>query len=207
MTTVYLIEDDPRLRQGLELLVGGTPGLDCVGAAPDAETALVEALTRPAPDVVLMDIGLPGLSGIEALPRLRALWPSAEVLMLTIQADDASVFDALCAGATGYLLKSAPPAHLLAAIEEARHGGAPMTASIARKVIGAFQRPAPAAEGLTEREREVMAKLVEGKSYRQIADELFVSLNTVSTHVKRVYAKLQVRSRAEVMAQARGRLF
>lgn len=207
MIRVFLIEDDRRLRQAFELLIDGTPGFACVGTADAAEAALVFAGLDAPPGVVLLDIGLPGMSGIEALPLLKRQWPHAEVLMLTIQDDDASVFDALCAGASGYLLKSRSPASLLEAIRECAEGGAPMSASIARKVVGAFHRPAPPSDDLTEREREVLAHLVQGKTYRQIADELFVSLNTVSTHVKRIYGKLQVRSRAEVMARAGRRAF
>lgn len=197
---VYLIEDQDAIRQALCLLLDGTPGFCCRGAAASAETALQDEAA--APDVVLLDIGLPGLSGLEAIDPLRRRWPQASILMFTVHDEDDRVFEALCAGATGYLLKSTPPARLLDAIAEVHAGGAPMSASVARKVVHTFHRPRPAAEMLSAREQEVLDLLIDGRSYKQIAEALFISVNTVSYHVKQIYGKLHVRSRAEVMARA-----
>ena len=212
---VAIVEDQPAIRQALMILLGGSPGFTCAGAFPSAEAAL--AAPAADPDVVLLDIGLPGLSGIEALDGLRRTWPRAEFLMLTVQDDEDRIFAALAAGASGYLLKSTPADRILAAARDLHEGGAPMSAGIARKVVQTFAaRPAPvapdvraavadapdeAAEPLTSREREVLDLLVSGRSNRQIADALFVSPNTVATHIKGIYAKLHVRSRAEVIAR------
>lgn len=198
---VLVIEDLTPIRQALHLLLDGSPGYACVGAYGDVESLLADA-TVPTPDVVLLDIGLPGLSGIQALEPLRKRWSRTEFLMLTVNEDAAQVFEALCAGATGYLLKSTPPAMLLDAIRDVHAGGAPMAASIARKVVHAFRKPTLAADALTAREQDVLDRLIEGKSNRQIAEELFISLNTVATHIKQIYQKLHVRSRTEAVARA-----
>lgn len=203
---VFVVEDQPAIRQALTWLLDGTDGFACAGAAESAEAAL-EATPAPPPDVVLLDVGLPGQSGIEAVGPIRARWPGADVVMLTVLDDEGHVFDALCAGATGYLLKATPPADLLAAIREVHAGGAPMSASVARRVVGRLHRPAeraPVDEALSEREQEVLDRLVEGKTYGQIAEELFVSRNTVAFHVKRIYARLHAASRAELIARALG---
>lgn len=198
---VALVEDQAPLRQALGLLLQVNPKLTLTGSYPSAEDAL-ESLDA-APDVVLLDIGLPGRSGIEALPLLREKWSGAEFLMLTVEQDEGRIYDALCAGASGYLLKSTPADRLLAAIEELQAGGAPMSASVARKVVKTFRAPQPEGEPLTPREKDVLDLLVMGKSNREIADSLFVSTNTVATHIKGIYAKLHVRSRAEAIARLR----
>lgn len=197
---VFVVEDLAPIRQALGLLLDGSPGYACAGTAASAEEAL-EAAVEPAPDVVLLDVGLPGMTGIAALGPLRARWPRTEFVILTVFDDGERVFEALCAGASGYLVKETPPAEVLAALREVHEGGAPMSASIARRVVGAFRQPAPAFEALSAREREVLDGLVAGRTYSQIADALFVSRNTVGFHVKQVYAKLQVRSRAEAVAR------
>jgi len=154
------------------------------------------------PDVVLLDIELPGMNGIEALGALGRKWPEAEFLMLTIHDAEQRVFAALCAGATGYLLKSVSPPALIDAIHEVHGGGAPMSASVARQVIRTF-RHSPEHESLSAREREVLDALIGGQTYRQIAESLFISVNTVAFHVKQIYQKLHIHSRAEAAALGR----
>lgn len=197
---VFVIEDSASVREALALLVNGSPGFAAVGTAGDAEDALA-ARPPDSPDVVLVDIGLPRMTGIDALPLLRQHWPRAELLMLTVHDDGERIFAALCAGATGYLLKATPPAALLDAIRDAYCGGAPMTASVARQVVRVFRAPDPAASLLSPREREVLRGLVDGKTYRQIGDGLYISVNTVAFHVKQIYQKLHVHSRAEATAR------
>lgn len=199
LSRVFVVEDASRVRQALQLLLDGTPGFLCIGTADTAEAALVAELSA-SPDVVLLDIGLPEMSGTEALPLLRARWPRAEFLMLTVHEDEERIFAALRAGATGYLLKTTVPGAILDAIREVHVGGAPMSASVARQVVQTFQRPNPASELLSHRECEVLDALVEGKTYKQIADSLFVSVNTVGFHVKQIYQKLHVHSRAQAAA-------
>jgi len=198
---VFVVEDLPAVREPLCLLLDGTAGVACVGAAADAEAAI--ATPGPvSPDVVLLDIELPGINGIDALGPLGRKWPEAEFLMLTIHDDEQRVFAALCAGATGYLLKSAPPAALIEAIQEVHRGGAPMSASVARLVIRTF-RHSPEHETLSHRERQVLDALISGQTYRQIGEALFISVNTVAFHVKQIYHKLHVHSRAEAAALGR----
>ena len=198
---VFVIEDLTPIREALQLLLDGTPGFACAGTAGSAEAGLAAPL-ESAPDVVLLDIGLPGMSGIEAVALLRETWPEADVLMLTVHDDEERVFAALRAGASGYLLKTSPPVALLEAVREAHEDGAPMSPSVARRVVRAFQRPREGQEGLTGREREVLEQLIAGKSYKRIAAELQISVNTVAFHVKQVYQKLHVHSRAEAVARA-----
>lgn len=199
MIHVALVEDDPIIRQSLALIIDGTPGFSCQYHFGDAESALAE-LPRIKPDVILMDIHLPGTSGIEATAALKAMRPEWDIVMLTGKSDQRSIFDSLCAGATGYLLKQTPPVELLRAIEEVSKGGAPMSASIARKVLGSFQREQQSP--LTPRETEVLGRLCDGETYTAIAEALFVSGHTIRTHIKNIYQKLHVSSRAEAVRKA-----
>lgn len=198
---VVVVDDDDALRGALTLILDGTPGIVCSGAYGDVESLLSDTSLRHV-DVVLLDIGLPGMSGLEAIRPIHEQWPRAEILMQTVYQDEDRVFEALCAGAMGYLLKNTPPAQLLEAIREVYAGGAPMTASVARKVVRFFRKPEYNNEALSTRENEVLDQLIEGKTNRQIADVLFISPNTVAFHVKQIYEKLHVHSRAEAVARA-----
>ena len=195
---VLVVEDLVAVRDALQLLLDGAPGVRCVGAVADAEHALALPAEVHA-DVVLLDIELPGMNGIDALAPLARKWPSAEFLMLTIHDTEERVFAALCAGATGYLLKSVLPSALIEAIHDVHNGGAPMSASVARQVVQTFRR-SPEHDSLSERERQVLAALISGQTYRQIGEALFISVNTVAFHVKQIYHKLHVHSRAEAAA-------
>ncbi len=199
MISVAIVEDDADIRQGLQLLLKGTPGFACVAAYSNCELALRE-IAEHLPDVVLMDIQLPGMSGIEGVRRLKRALPELSVIMLTIHDDDQRVFDSLCAGACGYLLKTTPPAKLLEAIREVHAGGSPMSANIARMVIQSFQRTQSAE--LTSRETEILSQLCRGKSYKMIADSLHISKGTVHSHLKNIYKKLEVNSMSEAVAKA-----
>lgn len=196
---VAIVEDDPEIRQLLKLIIDGTPGFSCHLNFEDAETALAE-IPRYRPHLVLMDIHLPGMSGIECVQKLRKLMPELDIIMLTIQEDDESVFDSLCAGATGYLVKGTPPAELLEAIQEARAGGSPMSPQIARKVVRSFRSSSKTP--LSDRETEVLKLLCKGDNYKGIAEALFVSTNTVKAHIKNIYKKLHVNTRAEAVGKA-----
>ena len=196
-----IVEDDETIRQSLALILDGSPGYVCSNAFGNAEDAIA-SLPKNPPDVVLMDIGLPGISGIEATQVLRDSLPETDVVMLTVQENDNAVFSSLCAGATGYLIKSMPPAQLLQSIDEVYRGGSPMTASIARRVINSFQSVSSSASSLTRREREILEHLCNGESYRVIAEKLFISGHTVRAHIKNIYEKLQVNSRAEAVRKA-----
>jgi DNA-binding NarL/FixJ family response regulator len=199
---VFVVEDQDPIREAFTLLLGWTAGFACAGAADSAEAAL-EALPDAPPDVVLLDIGLPGMSGLEALAPLHAHWPEAEFLVLTVHDDPDRVFEALRAGASGYLVKTAPPGEVLDAIRDLHGGGAPMSASVARKVVEAFRRPD--LESLSPREREVLDLLVEGRTGRQIAEALFIAPTTVAFHIRQIYEKLHVHTRAQAVARALGR--
>jgi DNA-binding NarL/FixJ family response regulator len=199
MIRVALVEDDFDIRSGLELLIAGTDGYECLGAYADCESAIA-ALVEEQPDVMLMDIELPGMNGIEGTRTLRSLYSDLDVIMLTIREDDQAIFDSLCAGACGYLIKTTRPNKILSAIEEAAGGGAPMSSAVARMVIDSFRRVQPTT--LTAREVQILRLLCEGKSYKAIAGELFISQGTVHTHLKNIYRKLEVHSKTEAMAKA-----
>jgi DNA-binding NarL/FixJ family response regulator len=206
---VVIIEDNGKYRSGLTQLIDGTPGYSCVGAFSDCENALQEIVDL-LPNVVLMDIGLPGMSGIEGVKAIKACFPEIEILMLTIYEDDDKVFQSLYAGASGYLLKKTPPAKILEAISEIHTGGAPMSAKIARKVLEVFHKESAAEEEnqLSSREKEVLQLLVEGHSHKTIAEHLFISPHTVRTHLKNIYEKLHVHSKSEAAVKAvKRRLF
>lgn len=201
---VMIVEDRHETREGLAALIDGTDGFRCVGRFRSMEDAL-EGLRPPAPDVILMDIGLPGMSGIEGVRLLTSRFPALSVLMLTVYDDDERIFDAMCAGACGYLLKKTPPGRLLYAIREAHEGGAPMSPEVARKVIRAFQMTGPPEkfdENLTPQEQRLLKLLSEGNSYQEIADHLGISVNTVRTYIRSVYEKLHVHSRSEAVSKA-----
>jgi len=201
---VAIIEDVRTLRDGLSALIDGTAGFQCTGRFRSAEEAL-EKLRDNLPDVVLADIGLPGLSGIEAVRVLKERFPGLTLLMLTVYDDDDRVFEALCAGASGYLLKKTPPARLLESLKEAVEGGAPMSPEIARRVVELFREirpPDKSDEQLTAHELRLLKLLVQGYSYKAAASALGVSINTVCFHIKKIYEKLQVHSKSEAVAKA-----
>lgn len=201
---VAIVEDEPTVREGLAALIGGTPGFTCVGRYRSMEEAIEGIRTRP-PTIVLTDIGLPGMSGIEGVRKLKQAHPALLMLMLTVYDDDDRVFDALCAGACGYLLKKTPPAQLLESIRDAVSGGAPMSREVARRVIGLFRDIRPAAKSdcdLTPHEQRILKLLVDGHSYKSAADELGVTAHTVSFHLRQIYEKLQVHSKSEAVAKA-----
>lgn len=204
MLDVAIVEDQERLREGLAALLAGEPGFRVVGSFGSMEQAL-PALQRAPPAIVLADIGLPGMNGIEGVRRLRARHPDVLALMLTVHADDERVFEAVCAGASGYLLKDTPPERLVEALRELAAGGAPMTPEIARKVVRMFQRIAPPREQahrLSEREVEVLQALAEGHSYKTAARALALSIDTVRFHIRGIYAKLHVHSKSEAVLAA-----
>jgi DNA-binding NarL/FixJ family response regulator len=202
---IGIVEDDDQLRADFVRLIDGSGDMGCVGAYASAEAALAE-LPSQAPDVVLMDINLPGMSGIESVPRLRALAPTAQVMMVTVFDDTTSVFESLKAGASGYILKRAPVSELLAAIRDLSAGGAPMSGIIARKVVQYFGQhgPAPEVQTLTAREHQVLAALSRGEQYKEIAASLGISLNTVRRHIMAIYDKLHVNSRLEAVGKLGG---
>jgi DNA-binding NarL/FixJ family response regulator len=201
---VAIIEDIRTLRDGLSALIDGTAGFQCTGRFRSAEEA-IERIRDDLPDVVLADIGLPGMSGIEAVRLLKEQFPALTLLMLTVYDDDDRVFEALCAGASGYLLKKTPPARLLECLREAVQGGAPMSPEIARRVVEMFREIRPpdmSDEQLTAHELRLLKLLVQGYSYKSAATTLGVSINTVCFHIKKIYEKLQVHSKSEAVAKA-----
>jgi DNA-binding NarL/FixJ family response regulator len=217
---VVIIEDDPRYRESLELLLSVHPGLELVETFGSGVAAL-ERFGRRSPadappwDLVLMDLDLPGLSGIETTRRLKPLHPGLLVVVLTVFEEPARILEAICAGADGYLLKRTPPAELLEQLDVVAAGGAPLTAGVARTVLdlvrgrgsavgatGADAGPLPGGPPLSQRERDVLRGLVDGLAYKQVADQLGVSLDTVRTHVRGLYRKLQVHSVAEAVGRA-----
>ena len=202
--SVAVVEDHPDLRNSLTLILNGTQGFSCVGSYLSCE-ALLEELTDIKPEVVLMDIGLPGMSGIEGVRKVKKLRDSTKVLMQTIYEDDEQVFRAMCAGADGYLLKKSSPVEILQAIEQVVAGGIPMTPSVARQVIEMFRDFAPKEQDvqrLTPREHELLRSLAEGLDYKQIAERHFISVDTVRNHIRHIYEKLQVHSKSEAVSKA-----
>lgn len=199
-----IIEDRREIREGLSMLIGGTPGYICTGSYRSMEEAL-DKIGHNLPDVVLSDIGLPGMDGIEGIRILKERYPQLLVLMLSVYDDDDRIFEALCAGACGYLLKKTPPARLIDSLREAVAGGAPMSPEVARRVIALFRdfRPPERADyQLTPHETRLLKLLVEGHNYKTAAFELNVSVNTVSFHMRHIYEKLQVHSKSEAVSKA-----
>jgi DNA-binding NarL/FixJ family response regulator len=204
MTKIAIVEDSQTTREGLERMVNLSPEYKCVCACPTAEDAL-RLLPPLKPEIVLMDIQLPGMSGIECVARLKELLPDVQVIMLTVYADPDRIFSAIRAGASGYLLKRAAPERLFQAIREVQAGGAPMSGAIARKVFGYFQnqQPSTEAEKLSTREREILELIIGGLSNKEIAGRLSVSVLTLRWHLKQIYKKLHVHSRVEVVLKFR----
>ena len=203
VTKICVVEDDPKAREILVDWVNRAEGLRCVSSHGSAEEALA-VIPDCKPHVVLMDINLPGLNGVECVRRLKSLMPETQFLMLTVYEDADHIFQALQAGATGYLLKRTPRAELMAALRDVHAGGSPMTTNIARKVVKAFHQvalPAPAVAELSPRENEVLHLLAQGYLYKEIAESLNVAVPTVSTYIRRIYEKLHVRSRTEALAR------
>ena len=210
---VALVEDDPNLRANLTAMLNGAPGFKCQAAYADGKSALL-GIPVNRPDVVLMDINLPGMLGTECVRRLKDLTPNLPVLMLTVYDDSEQIFKSLMSGATGYLLKRTPKDKLLDAIREVDAGGAPMSRQIARRVVQFFQKvnelPTDAQKpavivSLTDREKEVLAALAKGYAYKEIADQLNISFETVRTHLRTIYEKLHVHSRTEAVLKYLGR--
>jgi DNA-binding NarL/FixJ family response regulator len=202
---VSVYEDNRNLREGLFQLINGTEGFQCVGVFANCER-MIEQIQKTKPDVVLMDIELPGISGIKAVKILKQTFPEVKVLMQTIFEENNKIFDSICNGAEGYILKNTPPALILSSIKEIYDGGAPMTPSVASKVLKMFKNNLISSmqetTALTEREREILKSLVEGMSYKMIAAVCFISIETVSGHIKNIYKKLQVHSKSEAVVRA-----
>ena len=203
LTTVGIVEDDAHISSSLRSLIDNAPGYRCVCVCENSKAALLE-IPRLCPDVVLMDINLPGLSGIEGVRRLKPQLPTTQFVMLTVYEDSDHIFNALMAGASGYLLKQTPREELFAALRDVHVGGSPMTSNIARKVVVAFQKMGSnktEAEELSPREREVLELLARGYLYKEIAESLHLSVPTVNTYIRRIYEKLHVRSRSQAVAK------
>ena len=206
--SVSIVEDDRKTRESLVALLRRAPGVRLLGAHPSGEAALLNVPSEQ-PEVLLMDINLPGMSGIDCIVKLKTPLPGLRVLMLTTYEDSHLIFNSLRAGASGYILKNKSSAELLAAIQQVHEGGAPMSMRIARKVVAFFnQLPGPASdsEHLSEREAQVLAALAKGMLYKEIGSQLKISENTVRTYIKRIYEKLHVNSRTEAVAKFRADL-
>lgn len=200
---VSIVEDDPHVRKMLASWISRAAGFHLAGEWGDAESALA-LLEKSKPDVVLMDINLPGKNGVDTVKRLKPALPNTQFVMLTVYEDEDHIYNALAAGATGYLLKQTPREELIAALQDVHRGGSPMTSNIARKIVQSFRQiPAPAAEGeaLSPREEEVLDMLTQGFLFKEVADRLNISVHTVNTYVRRIYEKLHVQSRAQAVAK------
>ena len=210
MIRVAIFEDNRSLLEGLAAMIGGTAGFVCVGAFPNCNN-LLKNISQHKPDVVLMDIELPGINGIEAVAMIKDEFPEIKILMQTIFDDDEKIFNSICAGAEGYILKHTSPAEIMEAIKEIHEGGSPMTPSIANRVLKMVKvRPEPGNKesfDLSTREKEILSCLVKGMSYKMIADTCFISIETVNVHIKNSYKKQHVHSKSEAVAKAiRGRI-
>ena len=205
MIRTALVEDDRTVRQNLAALIERAPGFTCVAACASAEEAM-RVLPLSRPEVVLMDIHLPGRTGIECLEWLREALPKTQVVMLTVEENSELVFESLKAGATGYLVKNLPPQEILEAVREVHSGGAPMTSHVARRVVAAFRETLPAGAAdlpVSPRELEILRLLARGFRTKEIADTLGIGSGTVNTHIRHIYERLHVRSRAEAVARLR----
>jgi DNA-binding NarL/FixJ family response regulator len=200
---VAIVEDQARIRESLRVLIGCTDGFLCTGAFETMEGALAR-IGENLPDVVLTDIGLPGMSGIDGVRELKSRYPNLTLIIMTVYDDDKRIFDALCAGACGYLLKKTPPARLLEGLREAASGGSPMSPEVARRVVSLFREMRPPEDSqcqLTPHEVRLLKLLVEGHNYKTAAGELNLSVNTIRFHMKSIYGKLQVHSKSEAVAK------
>lgn len=203
MISVSIVDDEKELRESIKTFIDGSPGFRCVSNYSNSAAALT-GLPNDQADVVLMDINMVGMDGIECVERLKAAMPDIQIVMLTVYEDTDKIFRALSAGASGYLLKRSSPTKLLDAIKEVHAGGSPMSSSIARKVVASFRKAAPAAEKqihLSPREQAVLDCLAKGLTYKQIADQLEISIDTIRTYLRRIYEKLHVQSRTEAVAK------
>ena len=199
--SVSIVEDDAQVRASLGKLINSTPGYCCVSQHSSAENALSE-IPKLQPDVALMDINLPGINGVECVRRLKPQSPDTQIIILTVYQNTEHIFNALQAGATGYMLKQTPPNELLAAIRDVNAGGSPMSSHIARKIVQSFQRPAASgAQSLSPRETQVLDLLAKGYLYKEIAEKMNLTYATVHTHIRHIYEKLHVRSRTEAVAK------
>ncbi len=204
VTRICIVEDDHVIREAFATLIGAIENYDVVGAYSNAEDAIA-AVETAQPDVLLMDIELPGMNGIEGIGRIKKIRPKTQIIVVTVYENDELVFKALCEGAGGYLTKNMKPDRLIEAIREIREGGAPMSTNIARMVVGSFQKNHNSP--LTARETEVLERFAEGKSYSSIAQELFVDKETIRTHIKNIYWKLEVHSKADAIEKAKKQRF
>jgi DNA-binding NarL/FixJ family response regulator len=201
---VAIVEDDRATRQGLAFLIGGTPGFVCGGEFRSVNEALARPMDPP-PDVILLDIHMPGIPGSEGVKMFREKYPGTQVVMLTVFEESDHIFESICNGACGYLLKKTPPARLLSAIREAHEGGAPMSPSIARQVVDLFRQAPPPLRDSCEfsgREQSVLALLGQGYSYAKLAEQLGISINTVRNNIRSIYEKLHVHTRSEAVSKA-----
>jgi DNA-binding NarL/FixJ family response regulator len=200
--SVSIVEDNDKLRGTLARVLNRADGFRCVSQYLSAEDALKD-LPNVKPEVVLMDINLPGMNGVECVRQLKPLLPQTQVMMLTVYEDTENIFNALAAGASGYMLKRTSSKELIEAIHEVKRGGSPMTMHIARKVVQSFQKavPAQSTENLSEREQQVLDLLTQGLIYKEISDKLGIGYETVHTYIRRIYEKLQVRTRTEAVAK------
>ncbi len=200
---VAIVEDTTSVREGMASILNASPGFECVCTCASTEEAL-RTIPQALPEVVLMDINLPGRSGIECVRQLKEQLPQLQIVMLTIEADSQRVFESLAAGATGYLVKSTSPAAILAAIEEVHRGGSPMSSQIARMLVQSFHRPAAPSEmahNLTAREEEILGFVAKGYRTKEVAEALAISALTVEAHLRNIYDKFHVRSRAAAVAR------
>jgi DNA-binding NarL/FixJ family response regulator len=210
MIKVVIFEDNRSLREGLAAMIGGTTGFTCAGAFPNCNN-LLKNIEQARPDVVLMDIEMPGINGIEAVAMIKEAFPEMKILMETIFDDDEKIFNSICAGAEGYILKHTTPAEIMEAIREIYEGGSPMTPSIANRVLKMVKEkpvsPNKETFDLSAREKEILTCLIKGMSYKMIADTCFISIETVNVHIKNIYKKLQVHSKSEAVVKAlRGKI-
>lgn len=203
---ISIVEDISEIREGMRFVINQTPGFECVSVYENAEDAIVD-LPQLCPDIVIMDINLPGMNGVECIRKVKTSTPQTQFIMFTVFEEGEQVFEALSAGATGYLLKKTPPHKIIEALHELQEGGSPMSASIARKIVTSFQKATPSEEGqkLSVREKEILDHLAKGLLYKEIASKLSISTGTVRQHIHNIYEKLHVQNRTEAINKVFGR--